>query len=140
MLLGDILDNLVGGADDDKMTDKYSTLNVNNEQEVREVIKEMMKPDFEAKVDSYKNFVKNTIAYYLITDEVNFELVFEARLPPFYAPDNAKDFYIWTWKEFFGENENYKTVDISNFEVNNDHISFYKNGEIYRRNLIHGKR
>jgi hypothetical protein len=108
MFLGYILGNLSGGADVDEEIEKYEFLDVNDKQSVLEIIRISCIPCIlNHPSDLVRERIKNTLKYYLSTDEIDFASVFNAHLLPFDHPKNAKDFFCWIWETLY-PNESYE--------------------------------
>lgn len=110
---------LTGGADDDEITQKYYDVDSNDEIIMKAIIKSALKPEFEKNSLPFKEALKKTLSYYLTTNKIDFGRVFDSNLLPFDSPTNPKDFFIWIWEIFFGE-EDYVMKDAKDYVENND--------------------
>jgi hypothetical protein len=69
--LDDLLNPLVGGADDDDMENLYRCVDIDSEAQIKKIIKEILLTHFEIKPNAYKEIAKNTLSYYLTLDNKN---------------------------------------------------------------------
>jgi hypothetical protein len=95
------LEPLSGLADDDEAVTQFRDLDPNNEQEVRSLIRRMILPHLLTLSPRNLERIKLAYQYYLSKTESNFERVFYSVLPPFDAPDEPRNFFLWVWKEWF---------------------------------------
>jgi hypothetical protein len=108
MFLGYILGGLGGLADVDEEIEKYNNLDVNDKQSVLKIIRDSCIPRIlNHPSDLARERIKNTLQYYLSTDEIDFASVFNAHLLPFDHPTDAKDFFCWIWEALY-QNESYE--------------------------------
>jgi hypothetical protein len=108
MFLGYILGGLGGRADVDEEIEKYESLDVNDKQSVLKIIRDSCIPHIlNHPSDLARERIKNTLQYYLSTDEIDFASVFNAHLLPFDHPTKAKDFFCWIWEALY-PNESYE--------------------------------
>jgi hypothetical protein len=108
LFLGYVLGDLGGRADVDEEVEKYNDLDVNDKQSVLKIIRNFCIPGIlNHPSDLARERIKDTLQYYLSTDEINFAAVFNAYLLPFDHPTNAKDFFCWIWEALY-PNESYE--------------------------------
>lgn len=102
-LMGCIFNPFAGLADDDDAVEKYRDLNPNDQNAVREVIRELSVPYVQNLRERVKIRVKLSCQYFLSTEQPDrlFRGLFEGSLPPFDAPDDARSIFIWAWNECF---------------------------------------
>lgn len=93
------------GGDRDDLFFKYQILDINNENEVRGFIRDNLFQSFEKSSSLYKQGLKLALSYCLTTDKGNVESLYDSILPPINLPDDPKLFFIWLWKELFGDSE-----------------------------------
>lgn len=103
--LDDILSPLAGGADFDELM-YLQHLDANNEQEIKEILKEFLGPYFEGLSDIYKAKFKLSLAFYLKNPKVDFESIIDSYLLPFNTPSQPINLFIWLWDLLF-PNEDY---------------------------------
>ncbi|WP_040254669.1 hypothetical protein [Psychroserpens mesophilus] len=106
--------------DSEDCEDVFSDLDVNNESEVKKIIKYRMLINHLIKPETFKEIFKNTLKYYLNKDKVDFEKIYQAGYPSFGLPNEPKFFFIWIWEEFY-KGESYILDDLSDYEEYNDH-------------------
>jgi hypothetical protein len=99
-----LLHKLLGplSADDDEEYFKYRSLDPNDSEQVKEVIRGRLLPSFQAADPVRQRLSKTTLMYYLTCHGgVNFECVFDSMLMPFEHPKDARDFFVWIWEIYF---------------------------------------
>ncbi len=117
--IDDVLSPLSGLADSDEDVKQYKHFQSDNENQVKALFHEKIKPAFDYKNDNIKIKTKNALAFYLVSDKVNFASIFHSNLLPFQSPKNPKLFFVWLWEVLF-DFENYNLIDIKSFSENND--------------------
>ncbi len=96
---------IAGGADIDEEIEKYGDIDNNNEIEVKEIIAEKIKPNFENWSLNKQERARLALSYYLTTNKLDFRRKFDSYIPAFELPDNPHDFFKWIWEVIFpGEN------------------------------------
>jgi hypothetical protein len=119
-----LLEPITGLADDDDAVIQYRSLDPNDEGSVRQVIRELIVPHARSMPDKLCERVKLAYRYYLSKElsaenDVRFDRVFDSILPPFDAPDDPRQFFIWIWEECF-PGESYGLADLENYTENPD--------------------
>lgn len=114
-----LLSPITGLGDDDSAVALYRKMNVTTEEQYREIINKKFVDYFNGLSDRNKNKTKLALSYYLTTNKIDFERVFESCLPPFDPPQCARDFFVWLWEELFRDEE-YLISDLSPFQVNSN--------------------
>lgn len=104
------LEPLIGLADDDDEVNQYIHINPQTEKDYKLIIRERLIESFEVQNSAKKKLAKFALGYYLSNPDIDFERVFEAILPPFDAPDPARNFFLWIWEELYGT-ENYNLIE-----------------------------
>lgn len=117
--IDDVLGPLSGLADSDEDVNLYQHFQSNEENQVKALFSEIIKPAFDLKNDMIKIKTRDALAFYLVSDKINFASIFHSNLLPFNLPHNPKLFFIWLWEVLFSS-ENYKEIDVNNFKENND--------------------
>jgi hypothetical protein len=117
--LSELLNPLIGGADDDELYSALRNLNVNNEMVIKKLIRENLHQYFKQKPDAYKEAAKRALSYYLTTNKADFERIFNSALTPLDTPDNSQLFFQWIW-EVFWEGEDYNILDVSSYKETDD--------------------
>jgi hypothetical protein len=112
--LRQLLSPLIGLADDDAAVEAYSTLNPNDEDYVRNVIRELIVPHALELNDNERERIRLAYRYYLTKGGINFEGWFESLLPPFDPPNDARLFFLWAWEECF-PGESYELLDADDY-------------------------
>jgi len=111
---------LIGGADSEEEIGKFASFNSNNENEVKQLAKDVLLPAFEKRIKPFKVEMKNSLAYYLKYNKVDFESIIDSLLLPIETPKDPLLFFHWLWEVFF-EGEHYdfilKENVIEEFEV-----------------------
>lgn len=96
-----LLTNLIGGADIDEDIEKYNDVDPNDEDRIKQILIEVVKPFFQEKNEAYQEMARTTLAYYLTSDKMDFERKFASMLIAFMPPTNPKTFFIWMWEVLF---------------------------------------
>lgn len=114
------LSGITGLADDDEIGLKlYNSVDPNDEAQVKQIIREYLKPEFIRGGYAYQQGIKTSLDYYLTTGRIDFERAYESCLPPFDAPKPARLFFEWVWQEFF-PGENYQLDNVDLYQEKND--------------------
>jgi hypothetical protein len=109
-----LLGPLAGGADDDDDSERYASLDPNDEAAVRAVIRDRIKPEITLSLDGDGMAVcKESLAYFLAKDGFNFGELYDGLLMPFDHPRDPRCLFLWLWEELFGEA--YRPPDTSDF-------------------------
>lgn len=112
--------NPIGGlADDDHAFEHYQDFNSNDEAVVRTLIREEIRPYLESLDRRSHDRISDAFRFYLSRGGMDFERVFYSMLPPFEAPRNPRDFFVWIWEECFGGD--YDFDEESEFEIVDDY-------------------
>jgi hypothetical protein len=112
-----LLGPLAGLADDDEEACKYAILDANDECQVKPIIERLISPHFLVLEPKRREAVKTALKYYLSKPDAQFDRVFDSLLPPFSAPDNARNFFVWIWEVLF-DGEDYQLDNLLNeFDV-----------------------
>lgn len=99
----------------------FKNLNPDDEMEVKSIIKYRIFLDFCVKSNDYKTTFKNTLIYFLNTDQIDFEEVFDDAYSSIPITKNPKTFFIWLWEVFYGyEDLRISKDDLHQFNVEND--------------------
>lgn len=104
--LHSLLAPLAGLADDDEAIIRYRDFNPNDEPSVRQVIRELLVPHARTLSGAVRDRVKLAFRYYLTKElsperDVRLDRVYYSILPPFDAPDDPRQFFLWVWEECF---------------------------------------
>lgn len=100
---------LIGGADSEDEVEKYGKINPDSEMEVKRLIEEVLLPEFEKRIKPFKLQMKNTLAFYLNNNKIDFESIYDSLLLPIDTPKDSKLFFYWIWEVFF-EGENFDFI------------------------------
>jgi hypothetical protein len=115
----EMLGNLSGLADHDESVEFYRSLDPNDEDAVRKIIRAHVVPHVKRFTDDTLAKIKLTMRYYLSCSEVPWDDLFCSVLPPFEPPKNARDYFVWAWEECF-PGEDYRCGDVSRCKVVSD--------------------
>lgn len=113
------LDPFGGLADVDGEYEKYLSIDMNDEAAVKaQIIRPVILPYVRRLDDLSLARVKLALAYVLSDPKSRFDRVFYSTLPPFEAPANPRDFFVWIWDECFpGESHE---IDIDACELHDE--------------------
>lgn len=114
-----LLDPLVGGADDDAEVARYRRLDPDNEKDVRDVIRNRLKPHFERFDEASKEMATRSLQYFLSKGHTDLARLYDSCLLPIAAPSDPRRFFVWLWEELFG-NLPFRVENLSQFQENND--------------------
>ena|SRR5436305_7081895 len=117
--LSELLNGLAGMADDDEMTAKFKTLDVNDASKVKAVIASSLKPEFETRSSKFQDACRTALSYYLSKSGTRFDRPFYASLLPFDLPNDSRQFFVWVWEVFF-PGQDYRVRDLADFEEVHD--------------------
>lgn len=118
-LIESLLFPLAGEADDDERTDYFSGFDVNNEVEMRKIIEKYLLPEFKEASSIYQEQAKQSLAYFLTTESIDFKRIIQSLLLPFDPSHHGKKWFIWIWEIFF-RNDNYHISDVSQYSIVED--------------------
>jgi hypothetical protein len=107
---------LAGLAEIEDEVERYAALDPNDSTAVRKIIRDSIVPDVKSLPFNVIDAVKTSYRYFLSGHEIDFEGVFYGSLPPFAAPDEAKNFFVWIWEGCF-PGEDYHINDIDSYVV-----------------------
>ena len=114
-ILGDFLVPLGGTADYDSPSTAYlHFVDPNNENEVKDVILNEIKPHYEGRPQGLREQMKLALSYYLTTNNIDFESIYYSFLIILQPPSNAKNFFLWIWDVLF-PGENYQMADTDQY-------------------------
>lgn len=114
-----IMGPLAGSAQNEEQCRQYGDIDVNDEAAVKAAIHDAIKAKFDLQPVEFKILAKTSLAYYLTTDKVSFEKIFDSLSMAFQRPKNAKSFFIWVWEVLFGS-ERYELKNWKYYEVVDD--------------------
>lgn len=97
----------------------FQDLDYENEVDVKNIIKSVLKPHFHAFDENSKVIVKNSLGYFLYHDSDMWESIFAMNHPQFDLPSEPIKFYKWLWEILF-ENDDYEDEGNKEYFVNND--------------------
>ena len=69
----------------------FETLDVNNEKEVKKVIRYLILLPYYMEKKEVQKILKDTLAYYLTTENISFKDLYEHEMPSFEVTNNPKD-------------------------------------------------
>ena len=114
-----LLEPITGLAEDDDAVRTYGDLDSNDESQMRRVIREIIVPHELALSMGAKERVKLAYQFYPSKPDADFKRVFYSNLPPFDAPDDPRQFFLWIWDECFS-GEDFHLADLGKFIENRD--------------------
>jgi hypothetical protein len=100
-LVENLLSPFGGTADIDTEIIKYANVDNNNEELVKQIITQNIKPYYESRSDLYKEAAKRSLRYYLTTNRINYGDIYDNCLIAFDHPDEPRDFFLWIWEVLF---------------------------------------
>lgn len=114
-------------GDRDEMYEKYGQIDSNNEQEVKNVIREEILPYLNELNERSQNSMKLSLRYALsLPSGVRWRSMFEGSLPPFNAPDDAMLLFLWAWEEWCpGEDYHIDIYDNIDIRGNPESLAFF---------------
>lgn len=98
--LGDILDDLTMPSD--RETDEFTRRDLSNPDDIRELIRVWILPDFVRYTPASREKIRNTLAFYLATRSAKLEWVFPSFDIPVKVP-SAHLFYSLVWEALYKE-------------------------------------
>lgn len=113
-MVRDLLCPLSGTADKDIQIQMYNNIDSNNENQIKNIITETIKPFYEKQNEEYKASAKRSLSYFLTTNRINYGYIFDSCLIAFDHPIDARDFFVWIWEILFSH-ESYYLPDIKNY-------------------------
>jgi hypothetical protein len=100
-MVSSLLAPLGGSADIDSEVIKYQNLDENNEAAIREVLSKVIKPYFEKQSQQYQISAKQSLAYYLTTENVDFGELYDNCLIAFDHPSDPGTFFYGPGRSYF---------------------------------------
>jgi hypothetical protein len=89
----------------------------------RLLIRQFIKPTFEALTNESQKACKDSLRYFLTTGHAPFDAILSAQQEfPIDPPGDPKDFFIWIWEELF-PNEDFKVEDVQGWSVENNLVN-----------------
>jgi len=116
--IDDAFGPLVGAADNDELDEFLENFNADDSDQVMELMKNLIKPEFDNMLGSIQEKTKMALSYSLTAEEFDFMSVFARNLIPF-KPKHPKKFFTIMWNAFFGD-EDYQLKDFDDYELIND--------------------
>ncbi len=118
--LTDII-NSISYYDFDECDLLFARLDGNDEYEMKLIIRYNLYINYLFKPDKYKKIFKPTLQYYLTTEIVDFESIFNDAMVSFDCTKKPKTFFIWIWEVFFeGEDYLISENELSNYIISNE--------------------
>jgi hypothetical protein len=104
VFINEVMGPLIGGADSEEDIEAFSRYNPDVEEEVKELAKAVLLPEFIQQKDILRQKVKDSLAYYLnFPEKADFESILDSLLIPMKTPKNASLFFQWIWDIFFNQ-------------------------------------
>lgn len=113
-LLEALLYPLAGEADDDDMTNKFLSLDIYDDNQIKEVIKNYFYQDFINQSLIFQSQCEISLAYYLITEKISFTRIIQSSLLPFDPSPLGKKWFLLMWEIYFGD-KSYNSFNISDY-------------------------
>jgi hypothetical protein len=121
---------LTGRADIDAETEKYASLDPDDEIEVKKVIDSRLRPVIEKYPEVFKNEMKKALSYCLTTEDFDYGNLYDSELLPFDHPTSPKLFFIWLWEVLYNSEsyllENIKSVKVTESNINDINTFLWK--------------
>ena len=117
-LLHQLLAPLSGMADSPESVDEFRTYDPDDATQMKLLIRRYLLPHFVNLDSAEKDYSKLCLMYYLSKPDAHFDRVFDSLLLPFMSPSNPRDFFIWIWEVFFGQ-EPYRLQNLDQYVVDN---------------------
>jgi len=114
------LSHLIGPLN--TVTDEEASCVTSNEDEdaIRQIIRLLIRPDFESLADESQKACKNSLRYFLTTGSAPFcKILDEQQEWPIEPPKDPKLFFIWIWEELF-PGEDYRIDNLESWKECND--------------------
>lgn len=118
-LIAGLLGPFIGLADDDDAFELYRSLDCNDEGQVKQLIRQHVRKNFNKYSEKGQNRIKLTLKYALSNNDFPFHDVYYGSLLPFDAPSNPRDFFVWIWEELFPD-EDFVPMDITTVRIHAD--------------------
>ena len=86
---------MVGGEDreDDEDIVQMSKLNLDREQDRTDLIRGFLLPTFRVRPENIKQNAKDSLAFYLCSNKINFEGILDSIMAPVIYSDNVRPFF-----------------------------------------------
>lgn len=110
---------LTGMGDDDEQVNYYMENKPSSEDDYRLIIRQILVPSFKDLNETEQDKAKITLKYLLNKNNVDFERIFESKLPPFELVIEPRNFFLWIWEELFNPEE-YIIEDLKEYKENNN--------------------
>lgn len=118
-LLSAFLEPWCGLGDDDAAIGSFLSFDPENGEQVQALIRATLPGHFSRFTEDSQESLKQSLRYFLNLPDFDFEGVFEASLPPFDPPSDARLFFTYIWEVLF-EGEDFAIRDIDSVRVGND--------------------
>ena len=125
-----LLNGLMGLGDVDEECDKLSHIESSNRDQVKNLIRTYLQPEYEGGTTAYQQTVKFNLSYYLTTNTIDFERVFNSNLLPIDCPQPARLFFEWMWQVYYPD-EDYIMREIKPYKTRRD---IYEPGRMWANN------
>jgi len=109
----------LSGEGDIEGTVDYASLKVEDETQVKKLIKERIKPCFDSRSVETKAMTLRTLSYYLSKPDAQWDRVFYSSMMPFNPPKDVRIFFVWIW-EILKPQSGYQIEDLSGYVVDPD--------------------
>jgi hypothetical protein len=118
-MIRDILAPLGGTGDDDLDMMRYKNIDSENEYDIKEIIRERIKPYFEERPENYRSSLRKSLSFFLTTNKIDYKYVFDSCLIAFDHPSEPRKFFLWIWEVLFPD-QDYRVSDIYNYMIVDD--------------------
>jgi hypothetical protein len=119
-MVSSLLSPIGGSADvDDDESAELSRVNGNNEFEVKRIIESYIATYFRTCSASYQKSAKQSLSYFLTTDNIDYEYIYYGCLISMDMPSDPRLLFQWIWEVLFPD-EIYQIDNIDQYVVVDD--------------------
>lgn len=117
-LLHQLLAPLCGMADSPESVDEFRSYSPDDAIQMKSMIRQYLLPHYAHLNSAERRYSKLCLMYYLSKPDSHFDRVLDSQLLPLASPKNARDFFVWMWEVFFGQ-ESYQLQHLDQYVVDN---------------------
>ncbi|HYR63533.1 MAG TPA: hypothetical protein VET24_13010 [Actinomycetota bacterium] len=114
----DLVGPLIGGGDIDEEFHEFSTVDPDDEQQVRDVIRRLLVPYFYDTSPEGQRAAKLGLAWYLTFRPDRLSPMYDRLMLPF--REEPVHLWEWIWRELFGDEDYHLKDDPASFEIKDD--------------------
>jgi len=116
--ISDLIRKSVCFYDMDEILNIFDDLDVNNEEQMKMVIRYFLLVNYYFQTNEYQVIFKNSLRFCLNTQKCDFYTIFERGMPAFELTYPHQDFFIWIWEVFYKyEDFMIESEDLINFYI-----------------------